>query len=180
MENPTVTHQSALRIIMSTSFMLFLNERYQKRWNAVDQVTLNKSSLKQLLAEWNKTLRVSAGASKELNEQKKVFMLHLSKRAPVEPLDGTFQLHVVITFPWLKGHGKKLQERAKAIRKNTKPDTDNLVKTFKDCLEKSGCLINDSRIARDIIEKRHGDDIGIQYRLTPIDVEIPREAERPF
>lgn len=166
---------------MSTSFQKFLDEHYAKSWNATDSVTLNKSSLTKLLGLWMKTLRVNAGSSKELNDAKKVFMLHLAKKKPPEPLDGCFQLHVVFTFPWLKGHGKRLQERARAIRKNTKPDTDNLVKVFKDCLEKSGCLINDSRIARDVIEKRHGDDVGIQYRLSPIDVEIPRIVEeRPF
>jgi Holliday junction resolvase RusA-like endonuclease len=166
---------------MSTSFVKFLDAKYRKAWNAVDNVTLNKSSLIQLLKEWQKTLRVNAGASKELNEAKKVFMLHFAKKRPDEPLDGTYQLTVVFTFPWLKGHGKRLQERCRAIRKNTKPDTDNLVKVFKDCLEKSGCIVNDSRIARETVEKRHGDDIGIQYVLKPIESEIPRVVEeRPF
>ena len=181
METPKVTHQSALRIIMSTSFVKFLDERYSKRWNAVDQVTLNKKSLIQILAEWNKTLRVSAGSSTELNNMKKILLLNMSKKAPETPLDGCFQLIVVITFPWLKGHGKRLKERCRALRMNKKPDIDNLVKIIADSLEKSGCIVNDSRIARMVIEKRYGDDTGIQYKLTPIEQEIVRVVEkRPF
>ena len=180
MDIPKVTHQSALRIIMSTSFVKFLDARYSKQWGAIDNVTLNKSSLIQLLKEWQKTLRVSAGDSRELNNMKKILLLNMGKKAPETPLDGCYQLQMVITFPWLKGHGKGLKKRCRALRMNKKPDIDNLVKVVADALEKSGCIVNDSRIARMVIEKRYGDDCGIQYKLSPIEQEIVRVEDRPF
>lgn len=174
-EPGNVTHQSALRIIMSTSFDKFLDEKYSKAWNAMNQVTLNRNSLKALLGEWQKTLRVSSGPSKELTQMKGIYARHMDKRRPEEPYDGCMQLQMVITFPWLGKHGKKLRERCKAVRKNTKPDVDNTTKVFMDAMDICNVLANDSRVSRLIVEKRHGEKTGVQWQLKELDPEIPRD-----
>lgn len=94
----------------------------------------------------------------ELQDVRAMFMSLLVKHKPPEPLDGPLRLTTKWLFPKVRGtsHGQY---------KHTKPDTDNLVKLLKDCLEQSGYYVNDSRVASEIAEKFWSDTVGIYVKL---------------
>jgi Holliday junction resolvase RusA-like endonuclease len=122
-----------------------------------------------LLKAWMKCLFVSSGTSTEAGKEKAFYLLSLRPYVPSEPLDGFLVLEVIFTYPWLKGHSKKLRGKYSWIKKNTKPDNDNKVKIFQDCLEVSGIVSNDSRFYKTVLEKRYGDNPGISFRITERD-----------
>lgn len=94
----------------------------------------------------------------ELQEVRAMFMARLVQHKPPEPLDGPLRLTTKWLFPKIKG-------TANGQYKHTKPDTDNLVKLLKDCLEQSGYYVNDSRVASEIAEKFWADTVGIYVKL---------------
>jgi Holliday junction resolvase RusA-like endonuclease len=165
-----ITHQSALRIVQRTSWDKFLTQWFKGRLGKSGVLSLNRSSLKALLANWQKNLFVTSGASKELNAVKAIYTAHFrkAKMEVPKPFDGYLALHVVITFPWLKGATKKEKEECYAVLKNTKPDCDNLVKILQDSMENNEIIKNDSRFSIVYYEKRYGDTPGIYYRISQI------------
>lgn len=52
--------------------------------------------------------------------------------------------------------------------KITTPDTDNLIKLFKDCMTKTGWWIDDAQVASEITEKFWGVHPGIYVELTQL------------
>ena len=52
--------------------------------------------------------------------------------------------------------------------KTTKPDTDNLIKLFKDCMTRTHYWIDDAQVCSEITEKFYGDRPGIYVRVEPI------------
>lgn len=64
------------------------------------------------------------------------------------------------------------------IWKDTKPDADNMIKALCDAIEKSGIVVNDSRIARILIEKHWADDkhrAGTEIILTKLSEEVAED-----
>lgn len=94
----------------------------------------------------------------ELKEARELFMSLLTSHAPDIPLDGPLRLTTKWLFPRIKG-------TVNGQYKHTKPDTDNLVKLLKDCMERTGFYVNDSRVASDIVEKFWADTVGIYVKL---------------
>lgn len=94
----------------------------------------------------------------KLKETRAMFMELLAPYAPDEPLDGPLRLTTKWLFPKIKG-------TTNGQYKHTKPDTDNIVKLLKDCMERTGFYVNDSRVASEIIEKFWADTVGIYVRL---------------
>ena len=94
----------------------------------------------------------------KLKETRAMFMELLAPYAPNEPMDGPLRLTTKWLFPKIKG-------TTNGQYKHTKPDTDNLVKLLKDCMERTGFYVNDSRVASEIIEKFWADTVGIYVRL---------------
>lgn len=93
-----------------------------------------------------------------LKEARELFMALLLPHKPQEPLDGPLRLTTKWLFPKIKG-------TVDGQYKHTKPDTDNLVKLLKDCMERTGFYINDSRVASEIAEKFWADTVGIYVKL---------------
>jgi len=52
--------------------------------------------------------------------------------------------------------------------KITKPDTDNLIKLFKDCMTRTGWWYDDAQVCSEITEKFHADRPGIYVRVERI------------
>ena len=52
--------------------------------------------------------------------------------------------------------------------KTTKPDTDNLIKLFKDCMTRTGWWYDDAQVCSEITEKFHADRPGIYVRVERI------------
>lgn len=164
---PRPTAQSNMGIRMGTSFDKFLALHVQK-------------TRRELLQLWMKTLFISSSAD-PIKKIRALYAAELSKLLvdPMWrdklPLDGAYELHVIFTFEWLKGASAKVKIDNEWMYKTTSPDTDNMYKVFKDAFEKTGIIKNDSMIVRDIVEKRHGDDVGISWRLK----ELPLYKEKP-
>ncbi|MGT2802965.1 resolvase [Streptococcus phage Javan253] len=93
-----------------------------------------------------------------LKEARELFMALLLPHKPQEPLDGPLRLTTKWLFPKIKG-------TVDGQYKHTKPDTDNLVKLLKDCMERTGFYVNDSRVASEIAEKFWADTVGIYVKL---------------
>ena len=94
----------------------------------------------------------------KLKEVRALFMDMLQPYKPPEPLDGPLRLTTKWLFPKIKG-------TKDGQYKHTKPDTDNLVKLLKDCMEKTGFYVNDSRVASEIDEKFWAKTVGIYVKV---------------
>ncbi len=94
----------------------------------------------------------------ELKETRAMFMELLTPYAPDEPLDGPLRLTTKWLFPKIKG-------TTNGQYKHTKPDTENLLKLPKDCMQELGFFVNDSRVASEMTEKFWSDTVGIYVRL---------------
>jgi Holliday junction resolvase RusA-like endonuclease len=76
---------------------------------------------------------------------------------PPEPLTGPLRLLVKWCFP--KG------KHSDGQYKDTKPDTDNLIKMLKDEMTRAGFWKDDSQVASEINEKFWADKPGIYVRI---------------
>lgn len=94
----------------------------------------------------------------QLMETRAMFMELLAPYAPNEPMDGPLRLTTKWLFPKIKG-------TTNGQYKHTKPDTENLLKLPKDCMQELGFFVNDSRVASEITEKFWSDTVGIYVRL---------------
>lgn len=94
----------------------------------------------------------------KLKETREMFMELLAPYAPNEPMDGPLRLTTKWLFPKVKG-------TINGQYKHTKPDTENLLKLPKDCMQELGFFVNDSRVASEITEKFWSDTVGIYVRL---------------
>ena len=52
--------------------------------------------------------------------------------------------------------------------KITPPDTDNLIKLFKDCMTRTGWWLDDAQVCSEITEKFYADRPGIYVRVERI------------
>lgn len=73
------------------------------------------------------------------------YISHLKSFAPASPW--TCPIHLTTAWYFLR------PARAKGIFKTTKPDTDNLVKTLKDCMKKAGFFTDDALVVIDTVAK---------------------------
>lgn len=105
---------------------------------------------------------------KEVALAEALFDEALEPLVPVEPLDGAVILATWWFFPWRESD-RKLAEKMPFMLKDTYPDTDNLLKIFKDRLEKVGMVANDSRIAGEQTFKFWGSQPGVAFRIAPFE-----------
>lgn len=81
----------------------------------------------------------------EVRAAKLIFLGLLSKHAPPEPLTGAVRL----TTKWCY----LTRAHRDGEFKITRPDTDNTVKLFKDCMTAAGFWLDDAQVASEITEK---------------------------
>ena len=105
----------------------------------------------------------------ELKDARQKFMDYLAaQKHRVEGWDYIFPLEgpVRLTTKWLfpipedDGHAHTDGEW-----KITRPDTDNLIKLFKDCMTRNHYWIDDAQVCSEITEKFYGDKPGIYVRI---------------
>lgn len=99
----------------------------------------------------------------KLKLARELFMAHLSNYRPDTKLEGPIRLTTKWLFPLTKG-------KRNGEYKVTKPDTDNLIKLFKDCMTKLGYWHDDAQVASDIIEKFHSDVVGIYVKIESLEM----------
>jgi hypothetical protein len=94
-----------------------------------------------------------------------------------EPLDGPLALTVGIVFPYLAGLPKR--DRGRVIRRTTKPDCSNLVKTIEDRLATKTntkghpvrpFITEDARVSDLRVLKRFDEFPGIYIRIEQLDL----------
>ncbi len=100
----------------------------------------------------------------ELKDAREKFMAYLSLHRPDEKLQGVIRLSTKWFFPVTKGHKN-------GEYKTTKPDTDNLIKLFKDVMTKLGYWNDDSQVASEFTEKFYGNTEGIFVQITTLEKE---------
>ena len=83
--------------------------------------------------------------TKALENLEQFYITHLAAMAPEKPWN--CPIHLTTAFYFLK------PKSAKGKYKTTKPDTDNLVKTLKDCMRIAGFYKDDALVAVDTIAK---------------------------
>lgn len=89
-----------------------------------------------------------------LRDAREKFEASLARFAPETPLQGAVRLVTKWCFP-LSGshhHGEY---------KTTRPDTDNLIKLFKDCMTRTGYWKDDAQVASETTEKFYSETPGI-------------------
>lgn len=97
----------------------------------------------------------------ELREIRSRYVAALIAHAPEVPMTGPIRLYTAWVFPTGR-------HRAGAF-KTTKPDTDNLLKGFKDAMTEAGFWKDDAQVAAEYTVKRYGDPEGIVVDVSQIE-----------
>jgi Holliday junction resolvase RusA-like endonuclease len=87
---------------------------------------------------------------------------HLAGHKPLEPLTGPLRLVSKWCFPLIRGKND-------GQWKDTKPDTDNLVKLLKDCMTALGFWEDDAGVASEITEKFWAKIPGIYVQVEELE-----------
>ena len=98
-----------------------------------------------------------------LAEARAKYEAHLAKYAPEKPIKGPVSLHVVWLFP-IKGN------HIDGEPKITRPDTDNMIKLFKDCMTRTGFWKDDAQVFRELNEKYYASREGIYVEVEEVNV----------
>ena len=106
-----------------------------------------------------------------LRDARQKFMVLLAREAanaqrmvdgePLLPLEGPVRLVTKWLFPIDDEHDD-------GQWKISKPDTDNLIKLFKDCMTRTGWWLDDAQVCSEITEKFYADCPGIYVRVERI------------
>ena len=93
----------------------------------------------------------------ELRDARNKFIAHLAGYKPEEKLTGPIRLLT------------KWQFEGDSSWKTTKPDTDNMIKLFKDCMTKCGYWKDDAQVCSEITEKFYGPIEGIYVKVEELE-----------
>ena len=85
---------------------------------------------------------------------------------PLLPLEGPLRLVTKWCFPIPEGSGRR-----DGAWKTTKPDTDNLIKLFKDCMTRTGWWMDDAQVCSEVTEKFWAVKPGIWVCVEELDRE---------
>lgn len=86
------------------------------------------------------------------------FMAHLGRHRPAQPMQGPVRLTVQWCYPASEKHPA-------GTWKTTKPDTDNMIKLFKDCMTRCRFWLDDAQVCSEVNEKYYNDVPGIFVRV---------------
>lgn len=96
----------------------------------------------------------------ELREIRSRYVAALLAHAPEAPMCGPVRLYTAWIFP----QGRHVAGEFKT----TKPDTDNLLKGFKDAMTEAGFWKDDAQVAAEFTVKRYGTPEGILVEVSEI------------
>lgn len=99
--------------------------------------------------------------SPQLKDARQKFLAYLAPHRPEAPLTGAVRLVTKWCWPCNKVHPK-------LCYKTTRPDTDNVLKLFKDCMTRLGFWTDDAQVASEITEKFYSPTPGIFVRMEEI------------
>lgn len=95
----------------------------------------------------------------DLKDAREKYMAYLSKHKPEKPFLGPVSLETAWLFPEDSKHEA-------GEPKTTKPDTDNLIKLFKDCMTKTGFWKDDAQVYKEFTVKAYGKTPGIYVKIS--------------
>lgn len=98
----------------------------------------------------------------ELKAARAKLMAHLAKYVPPAPYTGPVQLVTKWLFPITGKHSD-------GEWKTTKPDTDNLIKMFKDCATELKYWTDDALVVSEVTEKFFAAKTGIYARIIELE-----------
>lgn len=96
-----------------------------------------------------------------LKAVKQLYLAQLMGMQPPQPLAGPIRLHI----RWCFATNKPSLYGAPKV---TKPDTDNMIKLFKDCMTEVGFWKDDAQVFREINEKMWGPICGIWVNVIEV------------
>lgn len=99
--------------------------------------------------------------SDELKAARSLFESRLSKHVPDKPIKGPIRLITKWCFDKPNCAGPEW--------KTTKPDTDNMIKLFKDCMTKLNYWHDDAQVCSEITEKYWNPITGIYVQIEELD-----------
>lgn len=97
----------------------------------------------------------------ELRDIRARYMAALMPHRPKAPLEGPVKLYTAWIFPCSSRHPN-------GSYKTTRPDTDNLLKGFKDAMTEAGFWKDDAQVAAEFTVKRYGAPEGILVEVSPM------------
>ena len=92
--------------------------------------------------------------SDEIKAARGLFTAYLAQHKPDAPMTGPIRLMTKWIYPVSKTHKH-------SIWKTSKPDTDNMIKLFKDCMTKCGYWNDDAQVCSELTEKFYDVPCGI-------------------
>lgn len=105
--------------------------------------------------------------SKALAEAKDTWDAVLMPHRIEAPIEGPVRLTIVLMWGYLKSEPKK--NRDALLRRDTKPDLDNMAKTITDRLVKWGFIKQDSQVCDLSVSKYFGESGGVTIRIEPVE-----------
>lgn len=102
--------------------------------------------------------RVVAYDSEKLADTRNLFESHLAQHRPPQKMRGALRLCTRWIYP-IKDN------MPDGEYKITRPDTDNMIKAFKDAMGKVGFFHDDAQVASEVTEKLFGKTSGIWVRV---------------
>ncbi len=97
-----------------------------------------------------------------LKDARDKFTCYLWQHRPEKPMEGAIFLHTEWMYPATK-------KNPAGKFKTTKPDTDNLIKLFKDCMTKTGFWRDDAQVVYEVTSKQYADHPGIYVYVADVD-----------
>ena len=99
--------------------------------------------------------------SDEIKAARGLFTAYLAQHKPDAPLTGPIRLLTKWIYPANNTHGP-------ATWKTTKPDTDNMIKLFKDCMTRCVFWNDDAQVCSETTQKFYGCTSGIYVEIEEI------------
>lgn len=107
-------------------------------------------------------------------QQEADFASLLMPYVPEEPLEGPLALTIIYKFPFLKSEKRAVKDKGWTWH-FTKPDADNLVKMFQDCMGKLLFYNSDAQVVDLQIQKIRSQNAGIYIWLREVEDEAIRD-----
>ena len=83
------------------------------------------------------------------------YLWGLRSSRPAAPMEGAVILSVEFRFPAGRGHKD-------GEPKITRPDTDNMIKTLKDCMTRLGFWLDDAQVVQETVRKSYATEPGVR------------------
>lgn len=96
-----------------------------------------------------------------LRDARNLYTALLARYKPEDPISGAVALKTVWMFEPTGKHKS-------GDFKTTKPDTDNLVKLFKDCMTRTGFWLDDAQVVDEHTIKGYGPPVGVYVKVEEI------------